>query len=108
VEQGRDANRPCRLRGRVQYILHYRYDEQRQKRFETVELLGEENEWKPSEEQGAADHVVQLRAPWSEVEVRQQVKEAGGWWAPASRLWVVRYDRAVAWGLKERRVREGS
>lgn len=108
MEQGRDANRPCRLRGRVQYLVHVHYDEQRQKQFEIVELIVEEDEWKPSEEQGAADRVVQLRALWSEVEVRQQVKEAGGWRDPASRLWVVRYDRAVAWGLKERMVREGS
>jgi len=87
--------------------VRYRYDEQRKKRFKTVELIVEEDDWEAPEGQWAADRVVQLRVPWPEGEVRQRVKGAGGWWDPASRLWALRYDQVVALGLKDRIVREG-
>jgi hypothetical protein len=35
-----------------------------------------------------------------EVELQRQVKQAGGRWNPAERVWEMPYGRAVALGLK--------
>jgi hypothetical protein len=85
--------------------VRYRYDKQRKKRFKTVELIIEEDNWETSETHLAAHCIVQLRVPWTETEVRQRVKVAGGRWDPVSRLWALRYERVVALGLAGRIVR---
>jgi len=53
-----------------------RYDEQRQKRLKTVELIVEEMEWTPGRSPRPAESLVDIRGAGSEVEVRRQVK---GW-----------------------------
>ncbi len=88
--------------------VRYRYDEQRQKRFKTVELIVEESDWRPLAPQRAADDVVQIRVAPPEVEVRRQVKGAGGRWDPQQCVWELRYDRVVALGLEGRIVKEES
>ncbi|MDP3769158.1 MAG: hypothetical protein Q8S13_14190 [Dehalococcoidia bacterium] len=43
---------------------------------------------------------------FADVAVRDRVKQAGGTWNPARRVWHLRYDRAVALGLTSRVVDE--
>jgi hypothetical protein len=62
--------------------VRYRYDEQRQKRFKTVELIVEESDWRPLAPQQADDGIVQIRVAPLGVAVRRQVKGAGGRWDP--------------------------
>src|SRR5262245_46868107 len=88
--------------------VRYRYDKQRQKRFKTVELIIEESDWHPLAPQRVVDGIVQIRVAPSEVEVRRQVKGAGGRWDPQRCVWELRYDRVVASGLEGRIVKEES
>ena len=84
----------------------YRYDAQRKKRFKTVELIVAEREWEPPPSRLAADTVVGVRVGFAEVEMRAQVKQAGGKWNPSRKVWELRYDRLVALKLEARIVKE--
>jgi hypothetical protein len=55
--------------------VRYRYDEERFRRYKTVELIEEETVWAPD-----LDKVVAVRVEWGEVELARQVKTAGGVW----------------------------
>jgi hypothetical protein len=78
-----------------------RYDEQRQKRWKTVELIIKEEPWPPLAPP-PADGLVSIRIAVSEVTLRQQVKQLGGRWDPRRQVWEVRYAQAVALGVAER------
>src|SRR5947209_5905497 len=60
--------------------VRYRYDVQQQKRFKTVELIVAERAWEPPPPRFAADAIVGVRVGFTEVELRDQVKQAGGKW----------------------------
>ncbi len=77
--------------------VRYRYDAQRKKRFKTVEL---------PRPRFAHEQIVGLRVAFADVAVRDRVKQAGGTWNPARRVWQLRYDRVVALGLNGRIVDE--
>ena len=82
--------------------VRYRYDEQRQKRLKTIELIIEEESWTPFKVPPPADILVPLRIAPVEVTLRQQVKQVGGRWDPRRQVWEIRYAQAVALGLAER------
>jgi hypothetical protein len=82
--------------------VRYRYDEQKQRRYKTVELIVEEAAWKPSAARVKKQAVVGVRVGLKEVELQRQMKQAGGRWNPERRLWEIRYDRALELGLKGR------
>ena len=71
--------------------VRYRYDEQLQKRFKTVELIVEECDWMPQAKSKAGDRLVSIRVAVSELDVRAQVKRAGGIWQRDRRVWNLRY-----------------
>jgi hypothetical protein len=87
--------------------VRYRYDEERKKRVKTVELIVEESEWEPTLSRRVGESLVRVRVALPEVEVRSQVKRAGGRWDPQRRVWELRYDRVVALGLADRIVKDG-
>ncbi|HXH09058.1 MAG TPA: hypothetical protein VNP04_04715 [Alphaproteobacteria bacterium] len=70
------------------------YDAQRKKRFKTVELRGAEREWAPPPPR------------FAEVELREQVQQAGGKWNPRRKVWELRYGQVVALKLEARIVEE--
>src|SRR5712691_4583903 len=76
--------------------VRYRYDEQRKRRFKTVEVIVKEREWEPCSPQRSAESLVHIRVAWPEGEVRRQVKRAGREWHPQPGVWELRYDRVVA------------
>jgi hypothetical protein len=78
----------------------YRYDAKQKKRFKTVELIVEEIAWEPKARRMAGDTLVRIQVALPEVEVRRQVKYAGGRWDPGRRVWKLRYDRMIALGLE--------
>ena len=82
--------------------VRYRYDEQQKKRFKTVELIVEEQAWEPAAPRIANNQLVRIRVTGPEVEVRKQVKFAGGIWDPQRCVWKLRYDQVVALGLEDR------
>lgn len=88
--------------------MRYRYDEQLQKRFKTVELIVEERDWMPQAKAKAGDRIVSIRVAVAELYIRAQAKRAGGIWHRDRRVWDLQYDQAVALGLESRIVTEES
>lgn len=86
--------------------VRYRYDAQQKKRFKTVELIVAEREWDPPAPRFAADAMVGVRVGFAEVEVREQVKQAGGKWNRSRKVWELRYAQVVALKLEPRIVEE--
>jgi len=81
--------------------IRYRSDERSNKRFKTVELIVEERPWTPRPRiNGKA--IVLVKVAFSETEIRRKVKDAGGVWNRDKQSWQLRYDRAVALGLRDR------
>jgi len=86
--------------------VRYRYDAQQKKRFKTVALLVAERDREPPRPRFADGQIVGLRVASADVALRARVKQAGGTWNPARRVWQLRYDRVVALGLNSRIVDE--
>lgn len=66
--------------------VRYRYDEERRKRFTTVEIIVEESGWSPP---SANPVIVGLRVALHEVGLQRQVKQAGGKWNREKQLWEI-------------------
>src|SRR5262245_57884570 len=81
--------------------VRYRYDDQRRKRFTTIEIIVEESSCSPPEK----PEIVGLRVEFQETELQRRIKQAGGKWNSAKRVWEIPYDQAVALGLKKRIVK---
>ena len=82
--------------------VRHRYDAEQKKRWKTVELIVEEHGWEPAVSAPAADQVMWVRVAGGEVELRRQVKAAGGKWRPQQQVWELRYAQVVALGLTGR------
>jgi len=80
--------------------VRYRYDEDRQRRVTTVELVVAEGPWAPR-----PDTVVGVRVVWGEADVARRVKRAGGTWDPRQKVWRLRAGEARRLGLGDRLVR---
>ena len=85
--------------GKSLLCVLYRYDEASRKRLKTIELVIEESAWSPK---SASETIVGVQVAFREADLQQKVRQAGGKWNPARRVWELRYDRAVALGLKDR------
>ena len=83
-----------------------RYDAQRKKRFKTVEVIVAEREWELHPPRFAADAMVGMRVGFTEVTLREQVKQAGGKWNRSRKVWELRYDHVVTLKLEARIVEE--
>lgn len=86
--------------------VRYRYDEQKMKRYKTVELIVEEADWIPPSKRPAGDTIVDIKVEWGEADVARQVKNAGGIWNAQKKVWELRYDQVVKCGLANRIVGE--
>ncbi len=79
--------------------MRYRYDEVSRKRLKTIEPVIEESDWTPKI---ASQTIVGVQVAFREADLQQKVRQAGGQWNPARRVGELRYDRAIALGLKDR------
>ncbi len=82
--------------------VRYRHDEQRQKRYKTVELIVKESAWQPEEQRPPSDRTVEIRVAVAEREVRLEVKQAGGLWNPPLQVWELRPAQVAGLGLESR------
>ena len=85
--------------GKSLLCVRYRYHEASRKRLKTIELVIEESAWSPKI---ASETIVGVQVAFREADLQQKVRQAGGKWNPARRVCELRYDRAVALGLKDR------
>lgn len=81
--------------------VRYRYDKHRQKRVTTIELVVDEQDWVP-EVIIPRDRLVFIRIGYGETELREQVKQAGGYWHVQKKAWRLAYNRVLALGLERR------
>jgi hypothetical protein len=89
--------------------VRYRYDAARQRRLKTVELIIEGVPWSPPPAPLRKTALVGVRVGFREVELQRRVKQAGGKWNPAKRLWEMRRGQVLKLGLQDRiEVAEGS
>src|SRR5262245_49885436 len=86
--------------------VRYRYDAQRKKRFKTVELIVAERAWEPPRPRFAADTLVGVCVGFAEVELRDQVKQAGGKWNRTCKVWELCYEHVPVLKLEARTVEE--
>ena len=70
--------------------VRYRWDEQRQKRCKTAELIVAEREWQPGGGQWPNEQLVGVQIAVGEVGLRGRIKQAGGRWDAQRRVWEVR------------------
>jgi hypothetical protein len=88
--------------------VRYRYDLARKMRYKTVELIIEEVPWTPRMDapDGAPlrrpPALVGVRVQYPEAELRRTVKDAGGRWDPARKLWILPLRIARQLGLENR------
>jgi len=81
--------------------VRYRYDKHRQKRLTTVELIVNEQDWVP----GVIfprDRQVHLRIEYGERELREKVKQAGGFWDVERKAWRLSFSWVLELGLERR------
>jgi len=101
------TKRLCAQYGERMVCVRYRYDAQKKKRYKTVEIIVEEMAWTPKLKEPRGDELIAVRVALGEVEVRRQVKQAGGKWNPQKTVWELRYDQVVKLGLQARIVPGG-
>ena len=80
--------------------VRYRYDDEKRKRYKTVELIVDEAPWEPKKIKG--DELVGVRVEYGEKDLGIRVKQAGGVWDGLRKVWRLRYSQVVALGLEER------
>lgn len=81
--------------------VRYRYDEKRQKRVKTIELIISERDYFPVPI--LPDNAeVYLDIAYEETQLRDQVKAAGGRWDPSEKAWKLPWDNALEYGLETR------
>jgi hypothetical protein len=66
----------------------------------TVELIVERTEWTPPPPRYTADALVPLRIEAVDMQLRYQVKAAGGRWNPEKKLWLVKYGNIAGTPLE--------
>lgn len=81
--------------------VRYRYDKQKQKRYKTIELIVDEQDWVPGIK-FSPDKLVKLRIGYGETELRETIKQAGGFWNPEQKAWALSYHKALRLGLERR------
>ena len=84
--------------------VRHLYDEARNRRLKTVELVIEDAPW-----HGVArrprrnDHeLVGVRIAWNESELRSAVKQAGAIWRPRQKLWEMSWEAVRTLGIGHR------
>ena len=90
--------------------VRYRYDKETKRRVKTVELIVEDTPWLTTDEPDLRiprprQRVVRdvlLHINYQETDLRQQVKQAGGFWLKNKKLWRLGYEKVVQLGLEKR------
>jgi hypothetical protein len=67
-----------------------------------VEIIIAETKYKPRPRRIPDDQIVRVPVGYREFELQRQLRQAGGRWNAAARLWEIRYDQVVRLGLQER------
>ena len=81
--------------------VRYLEDEARGKRYKSVEIIVEERDLKPRRPPAGGSEVY-VKIAWEELNLREQVKQAGASWNKDLKLWKMKRAEALKLGLKDR------
>lgn len=81
--------------------VRYRYDKLRGRRLKTVELVVDEQPWVPGTTI-PAERQVSVRVGYNEQDLRERVKQAGGWWDADRKAWRLGFGKVLQLGLERR------
>lgn len=81
--------------------VRYRYDKVRQKRFKTVELIFDEQDWIPGVNVPVVRQV-SLKINNGERGLQEKIKAEGGYWHPEKKAWILPYHKVSRLGLEKR------
>lgn len=98
----RGTKKLTELYGDQLVCVRYRYDEVNRRRCKTVELIVDEGPWIPRKITMNPETIVRVNVEFSETELQDRVRAAGGKWDPRRCLWLIRHDLALELGLKNR------
>lgn len=82
--------------------VRYRYDEQKGKRYNTVELIEKESDWNNKTTKIPVNKIMHLRVSIKEAHIQRLVKKAGGRWNYRKKYWELSYQEVVSLGLEKR------
>lgn len=83
--------------------VRYRYDDERQTRCKTIELVIDEIPWPPPRPANfAPSDLVSVRLNYSEETLRTAIKHRGGHWNWQTKSWTLTYAAALALRLTDR------
>lgn len=91
--------------------VRYRKDEAGKRRLTTVEIIVDDTPLQPPRRKASKTTAtgnsqrVLLRIGFEEEELRERIKQAGGWWLPKERLWRLPFQAVEALNLHSRVVR---
>ena len=91
-----------KLYGEKLLCVRYKYDEHNMKRITTIELIADEQDWKPKNSFIPKNKIVQLRINYGEVDLARKVKSLGGKWNKVKKVWELAYGYVQALGLAKR------
>jgi hypothetical protein len=83
-------------------FVRYRYDPVTGKRIKTVELIEDETGWDLADPDIPTRERRYLAIDARELQIREIVKAAGGWWHRDKLAWSLPHDRIVSLGLTDR------
>ncbi len=86
--------------------VRYRYDEEKQKRYKTVELIIEEVDWQPPPAREERDRMVYVQVKWGGDGCGAPGEGSRRDMEQAEKVWELRYDQVVDLGLEGRIVGE--
>jgi len=82
--------------------VRYKYDDKTQKRLTTIELIVEEQNWKPNTGVIPKNKIVYIGIKYGEVELARKAKALGGKWNKQKRVWELAYGKVQALGIAKR------
>ena len=82
--------------------VRYRYDDENQRAYKTIELIIENLPWQSAPDKISLNKKVNLKIDFDETELRKQVKSAGGIWDPHQKVWQLVYKHVHALNLTNR------
>lgn len=82
--------------------VRYKYDDVNKKRITTIELIVDEQDWKPNTTLIPKNKIVQLQINYGEIDLARKVKSMGGKWNKLKKVWEISYGSAQELGLAKR------
>ena len=91
-----------RQHGERLVCVRYYYDEAKGRRLKTVELVIEDAPWQARPARRGAHRLVGLRVGYQEKDLQSRIRQGGGKWDRARRLWLIPLSRARVLRLANR------